>query len=69
MPSLGHGATRSEESTNCQQCGGNKDMLYSQFTGKAESLLISSKICKVYGSTVRENRCLTIHDQRAGVGT
>ena len=30
----------SEESNNYKKCGGNKDMLYSQFTGKAECLLI-----------------------------
>ena len=30
-------------------------------------LSTSSKICKVHDSTVRENRCLTAHDQRAGL--
>jgi hypothetical protein len=29
-----------EESTNYQKYGGNKDMFYSQFIEKAESLLI-----------------------------
>jgi hypothetical protein len=30
----------SEESTNYQKCGGNKDTLYSQFIVKAESLIV-----------------------------
>jgi ubiquitin carboxyl-terminal hydrolase 36/42 len=62
----------SKESTNCQKCDDNKDVLYSQFTGKAESvdcskLSTSSNICKVHDSTICENCCLTAHDQHAGL--
>ncbi|XP_021308154.1 ubiquitin carboxyl-terminal hydrolase 16 isoform X1 [Sorghum bicolor] len=79
---LGQGATQdapenvmagpSKESTNCQKCDDNKDVLYSQFTGKAESvdcskLSTSSNICKVHDSTICENCCLTAHDQHAGL--
>ena len=62
----------SEESNNYKKCGGNKDMLYSHFTGKAESvdfsrLSTSSEICKGHDGAVRENCYLTAHDQRAGL--
>ncbi|ONM55555.1 Ubiquitin carboxyl-terminal hydrolase 17 [Zea mays] len=58
-------------STTYQICDDNKDMLYSQFTGKAESvdyskLSTSSKICKVCDGTVHENSC-PAHDQHVGL--
>jgi hypothetical protein len=61
-----------EESTNHQKYGDNKDMLYSQFTRKAKSLLIVQgfqlqvKFAKFMTTLVVKN-VLTAHDQHAGL--